>query len=193
MPPRPAILDRLKQSTRAHHARVEAHVRVLEPNFTTDDYRKLLTWMWGFYRPVEARLAAHSMRWQALGLDPEKRWKAARLEQDLGELGIGQGALARLPLCTDLPALNSAPGALGCMYVLEGATLGGAIIARHLQRVWGIRSTFFGSYGSTTGAMWTAFGCALAAYETTTGSGNQIVEGACDTFNKLDAWLLEMA
>lgn len=192
MSSRPPILDRLKQSTRVHHDRVEAHVRVLEPGFAAGDYRELLARMWGFYRPVEARLSATGI-WQELALNAAARSKASLLEQDLGELGIGGDALARLPVCTDLPALASVPAALGCMYVLEGATLGGAIIARHLQRVRGTHSAFFGSYGSRIGAMWTAFGCALAAYEASTGSGDQIVDGACDTFNKLDAWLLEIA
>ncbi len=193
MSPLPPILDRLKQDTRAHHDRVEAQVRVLEPGFTLADYRELLARMWGFYRPVEDQLASFGERWRESDFTPEGRWKASLLERELAEWGIGRDALARLPVCTDLPALDSVAAALGCMYVLEGATLGGAIIARQLQRVWGTRSAFFGSYGSSTGAMWKAFGCALAAYEADTGCGELIIHGACDTFNKLDAWFREAA
>lgn len=191
MSSRPPILDRLKQSTRVHHDRVEARVRVLEPGFTPGEYRELLACMWGFYGPVEARLSATGI-WQELTLNAAARGKVSLLEQELAARGIGRDALARLPVCTDLPALHGVPRALGCMYVLEGATLGGAVIARHLERTWGIRSAFFGSYGSATGAMWKAFGRALAAYEAKTGSGDQIVDGACETFNKLDAWLLKV-
>lgn len=191
MSSRPPILDKLKRSTRAHHDRVEAHVRVLEPGFTPGDYQKLLARMLGFYRPIEARLRTLAT-WQELGLTPALRWKVPLLEQDLVQTGIGIDALARLPICTDLPALDTVPSALGCMYVLEGATLGGAVIARYLAGTMGVCSAFFGSYGSTTGAMWKEFGFALAEYEANTGSADRIVDGVCDTFNKLDEWLLKM-
>ena len=190
MSSRPPILDALKQSTRALHDRVESRIRVLEADFAPRDYGELLARMWGFYRPVEVRLGAVDV-WQELDLDPAERWKTRLLEQDLARLGVGRDALAHLPICTDLPALDSVPRALGCGYVLEGATLGGAIIARHLARTWGIRSAFFGSYGSNSGSMWRAFGCALAAYEAKTGSADRIISGAGDTFDKLDAWLLK--
>lgn len=190
MSSRPPILDALKRSTRPFHDRVESRVRVLEPGFTRRDYEDLLARMWGFYRPVEARLGSLDV-WQELDLDPAERWKTPLLEQDLTRLGVGGDALAHLPICTDLPALDSVPRALGCAYVLEGATLGGAIIARHLARTWGIRSAFFGSYGSNSGPMWRAFGCALAVYEARTGSAARIIDGAGDTFDKLDAWLLK--
>lgn len=189
MPARPPILEKLKWSTGAHHLRVEAHVRVLEPGFARQDLQQLLARMWGFYEPVEARLDALRV-WQELALQPGERCKVSLLERDLVELGVENQALARLPVCTDLPALDSVAAGLGCAYVLEGATLGGALIARHLARTQGIQSAFFGSYGSATGALWNAFGYALAQYEASTGSADQIVRGACDTFNKLDAWLL---
>ena len=190
MSSRPPILDALKRGTRALHDRVESRIRVLEADFTPGDYGDLLARMWGFYRPVEACLGELGV-WQDLDLDPAERWKTPLLEQDLARLGVGGDALAYLPVCTDLPALDSVPRALGCAYVLEGATLGGVIIARHLARTWGIRSAFFGSYGSNSGSMWRAFGCALAVYEAKTSSAARIVGGAGDTFDKLDAWLLK--
>jgi heme oxygenase len=190
MSTRPPVLDALKRGTRRHHDRVEAQVRVLEPDFTPGDYETLLVRMWGFYQPVEAGLAG-CVTWGQLGLDSGDRWKVSLLERDLAGLGKTADALAKLPVCTDLPALNSVPAALGCMYVLEGATLGGAIIARHLARTWKIRSAFFGSYGSATGARWQEFGRALASYEARTGSADLIVNGACETFDKLHGWLLK--
>jgi heme oxygenase len=39
-----------------------------------------------------------------------------------------------LPQYHDLPDIEDWPRMLGCLYVLEGATLGGQIISRHLQR-----------------------------------------------------------
>jgi heme oxygenase len=50
--------------------------------------------------------------------------------------------------------------AVGCLYVLEGATLGGQFISRHLATL-GIGPAngglFFHGYGAKTGEMWKSF------------------------------------
>ena len=61
----------------------------------------------------------------------------------------------------DVLPLNNAAKALGCLYVLEGATLGGVLIARHVRASLGFDgdagSAFYLGYGPRTGAMWRGF------------------------------------
>ena len=70
------------------------------------------------------------------------------------------------------------------MYVMEGSTLGGQVIARRLALP--LRSLV--PYGSRTGAMWRAFGAAARASLGPAERGLAL-EGARETFAVLQAWL----
>jgi heme oxygenase len=171
---------------------VEAAVDVLRPGLTRAEYRHLLERFWGFHAAVEPRLYGAGV-WEQLSLEGDERRKLPLLARDLQRLGLSADALARLPLCTDLPGLRCVPAALGCAYVLEGATLGGAIIARHLARTLGLApergGAFFGGYGACTGPRWKAFTDALHAYSERNGAEECIVRGACEIFEALERWL----
>jgi heme oxygenase len=79
------------------------------------------------------------------------------------------------------------------MYVLEGATLGGQLMARAAQQHLGISvasgGAFFFSYGPDLGHMWKSFGTLVQDYATSDPIANTIVAAACDTFETLDRWL----
>jgi heme oxygenase len=85
--------------------------------------------------------------------------------------------------------------ALGCLYVLEGATLGGQLIGRQVQRQLGLRSehgcAFFAGYGADqTGPMWKAFSEAVDAYGSAQPAAQgAIVAAACDTFLRFEHWI----
>lgn len=49
------------------------------------------------------------------------------------------------------------------MYVLEGSTLGGKLIARRVRDVLGFEPRYHDPYGARAGAMWRAFQARLAA------------------------------
>jgi len=131
--PRPPILDALRRETQSVHDRLDAGLDLLGPCFSGSDYRRVLERFWGFCVPAEDRLA-RSGAWQALRLDGAPRTKAPRLGADLRHLGHDEASLAGLPRCGRLPRLDSAARGAGYLYVFEGATLGGALIARHLDR-----------------------------------------------------------
>jgi heme oxygenase (biliverdin-IX-beta and delta-forming) len=187
------VLSVLRRETHAAHQRLEAGLDLLGPALTCATYRCLLERFWGFCVPAEPRVAATGA-WQALGLDGTQRGKVVRLEADLLALGHGHSSLARLPLCTEVPCLDTVPRALGYLYVFEGSTLGGALILRHLHRTLGLSrargASFFGSYGSEVGPMWKAFTHALGTYAAQAHEERQIVEAACETFSSLERWLL---
>jgi heme oxygenase (biliverdin-IX-beta and delta-forming) len=78
------------------------------------------------------------------------------------------------------------------MYVLEGSTLGGTFIDRHLAGLpglSGVRLRAFTPYGDRTGAMWRDFRRATRAHAAGTGDADRVVRAACDTFAALADWV----
>ncbi|MEZ4728115.1 MAG: biliverdin-producing heme oxygenase [Caldilineaceae bacterium] len=188
----PTTMERLKQATHPYHAALEAQVDLPHLAGSLGAYRLVLQRFYGFYLPVERRLVC--LPWALLNFDIRPRLKVARLSADLLHLGETSATLARLPTCADLPALADPAQACGCLYVLEGATLGGQIITRRLRRTLDLQPTagaaFFHSYGDQVGPMWQAFGAFINHYAATyPGHEEAMVEGACATFQALRRWL----
>ena len=116
---------------------------------------------------------------------------------DLCALAVDLKALARLPCCDRLPRLETIPEALGCLYVLEGATLGGKIITEHLKKVLPLDESrgcsFFNSYGDDVGRMWSSFLGILRRHCEKHGDADVVVQSACQTFACLDWWISDVA
>lgn len=187
----PALLSRLRRETRTQHGSLESALDLTSVNLTRDAYRRRLEQFYGFYAPVEARLLALG-GWSERGIDLSGRLKTPLLEADLQTLGVAAEAL---PLCADLPELSGVPQGFGCLYVLEGATLGGQLISRHLRRTLDFGAEggarFFQSYGKRVPERWKAFGAALVAYATTPALEDAVVRGAVETFDTLHHWLVQ--
>ncbi len=188
------MLTRLKQETAGHHARIEATVDLFHRARSITEYRTLLERLHGFYAPLEARLTLLS-EWSAWNYDFAARAKTPLLIRDLNALGRDAADIAALPRCRDLPLLESFAGALGCLYVIEGATLGGQIIARHLWRTLGIDAlgggSFHAGYGSDAGRMWQAFRALVTAYNASAAPDDEehVIHAARSTFDCLEPWL----
>jgi heme oxygenase len=79
------------------------------------------------------------------------------------------------------------------MYVIEGACLGGQVIARALVQQLGIGQTngaaFFTGDGLHTGVRWKEVRAWLAQCDSASGARHEIVAGACCTFAALSQWL----
>ena len=164
---------------------------LLRPDFTRHAYHDLLRLFYGYYRPLEQRLleAGH---WREMGLDFPQRLKVPALEKDLAKLGDSEAAMAAIPRCGILPAVGSLAESMGCFYVLEGATLGGQIISKHLLE--NLRLTpecgcaFFSGYAAETGPRWKAFGEVFTA-AAKPGEEDAIIASANRTFSTLADWL----
>jgi heme oxygenase len=184
-----AILQRLKEETLPQHQKIEAHLPVLDEGFARDDYYALLSVFWGYYSPVEAQIMERPewFRATSYGYDFTARRKTPLLECELSENGVGS-PLHSLSYCEKLPALERWEHVLGCLYVLEGATLGGQIIRRHLETKFDASFRFFNPYGERTGLMWRQFGAFLTT-ESDRCDHETIVQGANNTFQTLDDWL----
>lgn len=193
----PAILQQLARGTSDMHARIERCVPLLDANLHIDTYDAYLEAMLGFYEPFEAVLAGFG--WHRVGLDFLRRRKTYLIVRDLRHLGHDDRMIAAIPRCRDLPRPTDLLQALGCLYVLEGATLGGHVLTRRVKQSLGLSPAsgcaFLASYGKDVGPMWRAFGSALAramradnAQEMTARS--RMVAAARDTFFRLERWLV---
>ena len=190
------ILQKLKQQTRSYHETIERDMDVVYRIHSVEEYRVLLQKFWGFYDPIETKLAAMN-EWNDLNFDFEQRRKAPLLLDDLQVLGGFDRSSHQLPRCTDTPQVNTFLQALGCMYVLEGSTLGGQIIARQIHETLGFDEkhgcTFYNSYGHDVGPMWKAFGSFLDEYVTHVADDVEsvLIQSACETFLTLGRWILK--
>ncbi len=178
------VMMRLRKETAGSHARLEKALALLEPPLAQDRFVTLLERFYGFHAVWEPAIAAH--------FDPEfllPRRRLRLIETDLIALGH-HPADTRPPLCFGAAALGRSPeAALGSLYVMEGSTLGGQVIARGLRGTgWGERIRYFNPYGDGTGGMWSAFKTLVRTRSGTT-ADPKIMAGAIATFDLLQDWL----
>ena len=186
------ILNRLKAATHSRHTALESRLPLLNVNLARSAYRELVHLFFGYYEPLEKTLLVQPC-WESIGFDYVERCKTPRLRQDLLALGDTAASLECLARCHSLPPLISSAQVLGCLYVIEGATLGGQIISRHLASGLGIDAAsgaaFFSGYGLQTGSRWKAFCAMLEAQADQHGNHQDMVDSARQTFETLGQWL----
>ena len=188
------ILLKLKQETQQYHDKIERDIDIVNKHLSLEDYTQLLKKFWGFYSPVEARIDGIQGK-NTFSFDFKNRKKAFLLKNDLNTLGVLDVDVQKLPLCADIPTIENLSQTSGCLYVLEGATLGGQIITKRVKQLFGFTEghgcTFFNSYGQNVGTMWKSFCSKLVDYTTTEQAEEMVIQAACETFIKLNTWLLE--
>lgn len=166
------LLLRLRTGTRDAHQRVEDTVDVLRAGRSPDTYVPVLQAFRSLYAPLEQALDRSPLT-MAVVPDFAERRKTAWLDADLAALG------APVPADVDVPPLDALEDVAGTCYVLEGATLGGAVVARALP---GVPHRFFASYGSRRGAMWAGFRGHLRELDERGIDRDRAVEAARRTF-----------
>lgn len=184
------VLVRLRRETRRAHDRLEAELNLLDPELTVTRYAHLLERFLGFHRVLEPRLDAWHAREPTLDW-PERR-KVHLLEADLAVLTACGSRAERSGLCPEVPSIRTTADALGALYVVEGATLGGRLIAASLAggEVPSTALRFFSSYGDGVGRRW-------KVWRTTTSEwvgddrvrSDAVVVAAVLTFEVLERWL----
>ena len=195
-----SILIRLRLESRDEHNAVERTLDLMSVKLTLEAYRRRLEQFYGFYGPLEAALQGRcdkgtedagesNLSGVTRSALTYRLTKTALLRQDLHHLGV---MAADLPHCRQLPTLASQAEVLGCLYVLEGATLGGRLIAQHIQAKLGITPTtgggFFEGYAGETGRMWQNMRQLLVSCAVDTKTENAIVANAIATFACLRGW-----
>lgn len=184
----PALLPRLRLETRPYHDAVEANPfnqALSAGRVTAAETADFLARMYGFVEPYEAALRTHAPafgpEWQLA-----QRYRAPLILEDLARLGYP----AAPPLCPTMPPLHTRAQLLGAMYVLEGSTLGGQVIARQLAAAGIEGRTFFASRAERTGPLWKQFTQLLEA-AVPAEDADAVVASAILTFQILAAWLIQ--
>ena len=181
----------LKRETADLHRRLELDLGLLESELSLERYRRVLEFFLGFYGPIEAALARVVSAGPPLALP--LRARTALIESDLRSLGLSQREVAELPRCADLPRLSSPEDLAGCLYVLEGACLGGQVIAAALREQLGVEKDSGGSFfigdAEGTPARWSLFLCWLEDLARARSATAEIVTSARATFLAFARWV----
>jgi heme oxygenase len=197
------LIDAARDATPPHAAlrlaTAEAHERLhhLPPfdalaagRLDRTAYRDLLGRLLGFHEPTEAAIAAH-LGDAAFGLNLGALRRTALLRDDLHNLGMSDAAIGALPRAP-APALATAPAALGALYVTEGATLGGRLLARGLDPVLGPGETsgrhFLLAGTDATRPTWRDVRAAIDRCGLRSGSLAGMIDGASATFAAFGDW-----
>ena len=160
------MLSLLREHTAELHRRAERAVDLPTRCGDLESYGRLLELLLGIHSRLESQLS--SWDWAAVGIDFPARQKAHLLRTDLLALGWTAEEVRAVPTGEDRQAPGTLAGAFGALYVVEGATLGGRIIARQVYATLGVEPSsggaFHACYGERSGEMWRSFCQALEHY-----------------------------
>jgi heme oxygenase len=185
------VLQILRTATAHEHEQVESALDLLNPALDRARLTEVLTLLHGFWRTAEDGLDAWAEREPAdsAGVDWPSRRRGALFAADLRALGAQPAD--GVP---ELPPVAGTDEALGRLYVLEGSTLGGTFIDRHLATLPDLAPTVrlraFSPYGPETGARWHAFRRFTRAR---TEDPERVVAAAGATFRALAGWCAPVA
>ena len=94
-----------------------------------------------------------------------------------------------------IPEVTGIAKALGMAYVIEGSTLGGRIILKHIAAKLHLNSldgaSFFDGYGQQTGTMWKLFMQTLSEYAIREQQEQKIIDGAVECFVMIHSHFLK--
>jgi heme oxygenase len=181
----------LRHATAAVHERLH-HIPVFAAlaagRLDRGGYISLLGRLYGFHDPLEAAVAQAGPP----GLQFAQWRRAHLLRSDLAALGQSEAAIEALPRHT-VPGSGWSPAyAMGCLYVIEGSTLGGQHLARHLGHVLpaddmaGRAFLLAGNDQNHVG--WRDFCAALNACGADPAPRAEMIAGAMEAFHCFEAW-----
>ena len=165
----------LRERTAPCHARVETLTGLLDPALSVDRLATVLAALYRFWAVTEPQLD----RWAlaspelAAALDWPRRRRAALLAGDVVAVGGDANLAPQVAADTEAGDASGAAApigdaaALGWLYVTEGSTLGGAVLARRLRPLLdrlGTPLRSFEPYSEGPGPMWRSLGSVTAAW-----------------------------
>jgi len=187
--------DRLRAATHDVHMRLHRHpsfAQLADGTIDLVSYKSLLARLYGFHAPVEQALVQAS---NALGIDVQmdRRRRVHLLRDDLSALQMIDAQITALPCIIGLPPLKTRDQLMGALYVREGSTLGGRVLARQLDGLLGSGSTHGRLFlaGDPGGPRLWQRCCALVEQVAADGQFDDMIASAIDTFAALETWLTE--
>jgi heme oxygenase len=149
---------------------------------STADYALLLRHMLEFHSAAES--AFHDPRWTAewveIGIEIASHDRIGLIEEDLRVLGGDPGARDRPD---SVLTLSTFAEVLGCLYVVEGSSLGGRFIAPIiLEKLGQVPTSYYEGTGRGHPSPWRSVKAALGRYDETHDNCDAVVSGAIATF-----------
>lgn len=178
----PSIVAEMRERTARAHAALEASDLVMPATRNRARYAQLIGAMLSFHRCIEAQFRTFETAMRSRGVEMNGRYKAHLLE---AESIVVCGHAASEPEVT----FASAHEAMGGLYVMEGSTLGGMLIARSVSGHLAIESRYYGCYGEATALQWREMKAQLDAAPATREERDAMCRGAEATFMALRAHL----
>jgi heme oxygenase len=182
----------LREATHEAHERlhgVPIFAALANGTLARDGYIALLRRLLGFHAPMEAAIAG-ALGSQSFGIDVTSWQRAALIQADLAALGADDRA-APGPALRPRENLTRAE-AMGCLYVVEGSTLGGRQLARRLDTLLdgrGATGRQFLMAGAHPGHVrWATVCAALNACGRDATSRAGMIDGAAWTFAAFENW-----
>jgi heme oxygenase len=159
-----SLRQALRQATHALHVCLNKHpllAGLAHPGYSLATYGVVMAAYFHFYRAIEACIE-RGLRHCGSPFNYASRRKLHWLQADLAVLAVDAEHPALCPphaIALEEPL--SLGGLVGLLYPIEGATLGGQVIARHLDANLGLTGTsgarFFHAYGAETERYWSEF------------------------------------
>lgn len=179
-------LMRLRAATHVAHEQLEARLAIAGPAPTDETVLAYFRAFYGWLAPVERQLWRGP--WPRAMQVPERSQKGRWLASDLLERGVDA---ASLPACTAPFRLPDLAARCGFAYVVEGAGLGGRVLATRLDRLGSpfASSRFLHGHGAATAGMWRDF-CAQLELHLDTSQRRAVAAAAAEqAFLHLRLWL----
>ena len=158
----------------------------MRPGLDTAQYVRCLGRMLGIVAAWEEQAAEIAPEWMRPTLVARQRKHLLKL--DLAWFGATQQDDSR----PALPNMKGVPSLLGTMYVMEGSTLGGQLIARHLEAtlplIEGRGDSYFRGHGTQTGPMWKEF-CEMMKIHVPDDQTDVVVASARAMFIAFREWM----
>ena len=185
------LAEILKQETKVNHQELEKLlVKQIKLIQTKNEYIKLLQLFYSYFGGLEEKINEFIVPQNLEREHHFQRRKTKSIEKDLLVLG---GSVAEKTVEKALPEMTNQLHAFGALYVIEGSTLGGRIIAKMMQRQLkteaGEGFSFFYGYGDETESRWVSFKELLNTQATEISDKKQVVRAANDTFAKFKKWI----
>lgn len=180
--------ERLRQLTAPQHKKLESHPlskSLIQLSISLDGYADYLIAMSGIMKEYDSVILPYLSN---IIPDTQIRRKSEAIGSDISWLEEN-GVSIRKNEIFRMPELNNHATAMGVAYVLEGSTLGGRIIIKHLQRFFPVTeidgARFFAGYGNETGVRWKQFIDSLTNFAIKEKCENDIIAGAQVCFDSI--------
>jgi heme oxygenase (biliverdin-IX-beta and delta-forming) len=179
-------LEQLRRESLPDHDAVEQSVPLMDDELDVDTYVSCLRKLHGIITAWEEWTAPDAPAWIQTLLGARRRGQLLTL--DLAWFGVDPPGGAK----PTLPEMRDTASLLGAMYVIEGSTLGGQLIARHVELVLALTTgqgnAYFCGHNERTGQLWKEF-CDALRTKVPDGETDTVIAAAKAMFGVFRSWM----